>query len=125
MPALAPSSDTENEVAATDLMGRLARILRDLQETCMGLQDGLGDGLNSTYPLSSSLGSQLQEIDRVTQTMGELAAFMSALDTGQSDNELHILRALDQVRLHSVRERLEAPDAPDGDTPPTEDIELF
>lgn len=125
MAALALPSNPENEVAATDLMGRLARILRDLHETCMGLQDGLGEGLNMTSPLPSSLGSQIQEIDRITQTMGELATFMSTLDTGQSDNRLAIERAISQVGLHSVRERLETSGAPAGIQASATDIELF
>lgn len=100
------TSRFEPEVAPSLLLARLGSILRELEHTCNDFQDALSSSLQSDTFLTASLISRLQEIDRVSQTLGSIAAFTNALETAPSGDLINIVKALDQVRLHAVREAL-------------------
>lgn len=105
------------EVAPTLLLGRVALICRELEKTCNDVQEALSTSLLSDAPLPAALVSRLQEIDRISQTLGALAAFTGALETAPSGTAIDIGPALDQVPLRAVREVLCGLDIPftDGD----------
>ena len=105
-----------------ELIGRLAVILRGLEQTCSQFQDGLGVALSSGASLSSDAREQLQQIDRVTQTIHALADLFGELDANSSQNQLDIADAISKVRLHSLREQL---DAASLGLPHSTDVEIF
>lgn len=69
--------------------------------------------------------SRLQEIDRVSQTLGSLAAFASALESAPSSDLMDIGHALDHVRLHAVRDILRGLIIPYTDVIDQAEPELF
>jgi hypothetical protein len=87
-------------------MGRIAHVLRDLGATCSDLQDNLGSTLASGTAVSSAASAQLQELDRVTQTVEVLAALFADLESRPNQSGAGIAQAIELIRLQSVRERL-------------------
>lgn len=91
-----------------EFIGRLAVILRGLEQTCSQFQEGLGAALNSGASLSSDAREQLQQIDRVTQTIDALANLFGTLEADSSRDQLDIATAISKIGLNSLREQLEA-----------------
>jgi hypothetical protein len=119
------SSCFDAEVPPAQLLGRLGSILRELEHTCHDFQEALSSSLHSDTLLTGSLISRLQEIDRVSQTLGSIAAFTSALESAPSGELINIGPALDHVRLHAVREALCGFSAPYDDNGMPAGSELF
>lgn len=119
------TSRFEPEVAPSLLLARLGSIFRELELTCNDFQEALSSSLQSDTLLTASLISRLQEIDRVSQTLGSIAAFTSALETGRSGDLINIGPALDLVRLHAVREALCGFSVPHAESPEPYEAELF
>ena len=119
------TSRFEPEVAPSLLLARLGSIFRELEHTCNDFQEALSSSLQSDTFLTASLISRLQEIDRVSQTLGSIAAFTSALETAPSGDVINISKALDQVRLHAVREALCGLSVPYAESDVPAGAELF
>lgn len=119
------SSCVDAEVAPAQLLGRLGSIMRELEQTCHDFQEALSSSLHSDSLLTGSLISRLQEIDRVSQTLGSIAAFTSALESAPSGGLINIGPALDHVRLHAVRDALCGLTAPYADSDVMSGPELF
>ncbi|MBA4339221.1 MAG: hypothetical protein C0421_10275 [Hyphomonas sp.] len=115
----------ESEVAPSLLLARLGSIIRELEHTCNDFQEALSSSLQSDTFLTASLISRLQEIDRVSQTLGSIAAFTSALETAPSGEVINIGKALDHVRLHAVRDALRGLGVPYAESDVPTGAELF
>ena len=119
------TSRFEPEVAPSLLLARLGSIIRELEHTCNDFQEALSSSLQSDTFLTASLISRLQEIDRVSQTLGSIAAFTSALETAPSGEVINIGKALDHVRLHAVRDALCGLSVPYAESDVLTGAELF
>lgn len=115
----------ELEVPPSILLARLSSILRELEHTCNDFQEALSSSLQSDSSLTASLISRLQEIDRVSQTLGSIAAFTSALQITASGEVIEMEKALAHVRLLAVRDALCGLSAPLAEQEEATGSELF
>ena len=89
------------------LLARIADELHDLQENGRVLEDAIGRTILGEEPTTSATLANLQEIDMIVQTLGELGTFVHSV-TGVMDDHhtVDANMALSRIKLRDLARKL-------------------
>lgn len=120
---LAPG-DVETADLGT-VLGDLAGELSELAERCRLLQETISALLDKVdHPDLGAEIHMLQDIDRIQQTLSDLAAILAVAHPAGCGRPVHRDAIGDAVRLESLRQRLGLSNDPDGHRPPFDDTDV-
>jgi len=81
-----------------------AREVEHLAEACEKIEDALGKALLGKAPASAALVVELQDLDRVRQTLTELGPLL--LHLANTDRNIDIKRLVENLSLRDLRQRI-------------------
>ena len=90
-----------------EALARVSAELKSLSVSTERLQDAIGDLIADNARLTSDAIVKLQDIDRLKQTLSDLARFVSDIsDAAPTENHVDIQEATQCLALHDLAARL-------------------
>lgn len=95
------------DASVRDVLERVSAELKSLSVSAERLQDAIGDLITDNANLTSDAIVRLQDVDRMKQTLSDLARFVSDIsDAAPAETCVDIQQATQSLALHDLAARL-------------------